>query len=117
VKKRFLPILIVGIVLLAGIIALGIILKPNQENMLVGVQSIEALQNATGCTSLNGMEEISKCIASRSTLYVQTGCHACATQEALFGDYFKNLNVVDCFYQRDKCSNVQYTPTWVIRKL
>jgi hypothetical protein len=65
----------------------------------------------------NGVSsETAKCIAKNSLLYVQLGCHACENQEKLFGDTFQYLNVVDCFYEREKCSEVeiQYTPTWII---
>lgn len=58
--------------------------------------------------------ELAKCIGSKSTLYVQYGCPHCRTQEELFGDDISYLKMVDCYYDRDKCSNIQATPTWVI---
>ena len=27
---------------------------------------------------------------------------------------FLKLNVIDCFYEQEKCTNIQYTPTWII---
>lgn len=59
-------------------------------------------------------EETSKCIGSKSTLYVQLGCVHCKTQEEMFGDFKKELNIIDCFYERDKCSEIKATPTWDI---
>ena len=60
-------------------------------------------------------EEIVKCISENSVLYIQLGCSACKSQEELFGENYKNLNVVDCFYEREECvGNIEYTPTWVI---
>jgi hypothetical protein len=59
-------------------------------------------------------EEIAKCIGERSTLYTQLGCHACQTQETLFGTNFQYLNVIDCFYNRYNCFDIQATPTWEI---
>jgi hypothetical protein len=60
-------------------------------------------------------EELTKCIGENSKLYVQLGCHACETQEDLFGKNYKLLNIVDCFYEREKCiGEIEVTPTWLI---
>ncbi|HNZ52473.1 MAG: hypothetical protein BWY36_00379 [Candidatus Diapherotrites archaeon ADurb.Bin253] len=57
-----------------------------------------------------------KCIASKTTLYTQLGCHACESQRELFGNNYKYLNVIDCWYERDKCNEIEYTPTWIINQ-
>lgn len=59
-----------------------------------------------------------KCIASKSTLYISTGCHACAQQEELFGENFKHLNTINCFIEGKKCgqANVTRVPTWIINE-
>jgi glutaredoxin len=61
-------------------------------------------------------EELAKCIASNSKIYVQTGCSHCRDQEALFGDYVQLLNSTDCAKDINACSvaGIEYTPTWVI---
>ena len=59
-------------------------------------------------------EEVAKCIGENSVLYVQLGCSHCKTQEDMFGDNYKYLNVIDCFYERDKCSEISGTPAWII---
>ena len=59
--------------------------------------------------------EIVKCIADKATLYVQLGCHACETQEKLFGENYHYFNDVDCLYEIDKCSEIRVTPTWEIK--
>jgi hypothetical protein len=61
-------------------------------------------------------DEIAKCIGKNSVLYIQLGCHACETQENLFGESYQYLNKIDCFYERDKCTNITATPTWLINK-
>ena len=60
------------------------------------------------------LDEDAKCIAENSELYTQLGCHACTVQEEMFGSSYQNLNVIDCWYEREKCSKIQYTPTWII---
>lgn len=60
-------------------------------------------------------EEIIKCIAEKSILYTQLGCHACETQEELFGENYKYFEVTDCFYELDKCVGIEATPTWKIK--
>ena len=60
-------------------------------------------------------EEIVKCIGENSILYTQLGCHACETQKQMFRENYQYLNVVDCFFERDKCSEIEATPTWKIK--
>ena len=59
--------------------------------------------------------EVAKCIGENSVLYTQLGCSACKAQEDLFGESYQNLNVIDCFYEREKCSEITATPTWIIK--
>jgi hypothetical protein len=59
---------------------------------------------------------IAKCIGQKSVLYTQLGCHACKIQEDMFGENYQYLNVVDCFYEREKCGEIEATPTWVIEE-
>ena len=59
-------------------------------------------------------EEIAKCIGRESLIYTQLGCHACLIQEEMFGDSYKYLNKIDCFYEREKCLDIGATPTWII---
>ncbi len=63
-------------------------------------------------------DEVAKCIGTKATLYTQLGCHACETQEKIFGDSYEFVSVVDCFFEREKCiaKNIQATPTWIINK-
>lgn len=59
-------------------------------------------------------EKTARCIGENSIIYTQLGCHACEAQEDLFGENYKYLNVIDCFYELDKCMNITATPTWII---
>jgi len=61
---------------------------------------------------------IAKCIGEKSVLYTQIGCPACEKQEKMFEENYKYLNVVDCFYEREKCvqAEIKATPTWEINK-
>lgn len=61
-------------------------------------------------------EELIKCIADKATLYVQLGCSHCRTQEELFGDNLKHINIVDCFDELQECrdAEIRGTPTWII---
>ena len=67
--------------------------------------------------SKNGVsKETAMCIANNSILYVQFGCHACEIQEDMFGENYQYLNVIDCWFERDKCEGIIYTPTWIINE-
>lgn len=61
-------------------------------------------------------EIIAKCIGQNSILYSQLGCSHCIDQEKLFGETYKYLTVVDCWYEPQLCveSNITGTPSWVI---
>jgi len=62
-------------------------------------------------------EELTKCIAQHSIAYSQIGCHACETQENLFGNYKDLLNNFVCNSDNWKTCReigVSATPTWFI---
>ena len=61
-------------------------------------------------------EELAKCIGENSELYIQLGCHACESQENLFGKNYDQITLIDCFYQREEClaNQIEATPTWII---
>lgn len=61
-------------------------------------------------------EKLAKCIGENSTLYFQTGCSACKSQEQMFGDNYQYLNKIDCKVEIQKCIDTQITgtPTWII---
>jgi hypothetical protein len=61
-------------------------------------------------------EDIAKCIGEHSELYVQLGCYACEKQKELFGESYAKLNVIDCIFEREKCSEITATPTWIINE-
>ena len=60
-------------------------------------------------------EETAKCIGQNAELYTQLGCHACKSQEEMFGENKKYLNIIDCWFEKEKCSEIEYTPTWLIK--
>ena len=60
-------------------------------------------------------EEIAKCIGEKSTLYTQLGCSHCGTQEKIFGENYYHLDIIDCFYEIEKCQDISATPTWKIK--
>lgn len=60
-------------------------------------------------------EEVAKCIGKNSILYTQYGCHACETQEKIFGENYQYLNIIDCFEDQSAClGKIRGTPTWII---
>ena len=63
-------------------------------------------------------EKTAKCIGENSLLYVSTGCFACETQQNLFGENIKHLQIINCRIQPQKCSENQIisVPTWIINK-
>ena len=79
--------------------------------LIVIILSILILQKPKPTIS----EELTKCLGKNSKIYTQLGCHACEIQKNLFGENYKYLTIIDCFYEQEKCINIQYTPTWIIR--
>ena len=64
----------------------------------------------------NGVsQQTATCIGQNSELYVQLGCNACKTQEEMFGENKKYLNIIDCWFERNKCGEITHTPTWIIQ--
>lgn len=71
----------------------------------------------SGCVPNSNLDiKTVECFASKSTLYVATGCLHCAQQENMFGNYYQHLNVVNCKIYPEKCLEVDVTgvPTWII---
>jgi hypothetical protein len=62
-------------------------------------------------------KELVECIGNNSKLFVQLGCSHCLDQEKIFGDNFKFLNSIDCYYFTEECilNNITSTPTWIIK--
>ena len=61
-------------------------------------------------------EETTKCIGENSEFYVRLGCTHCENQKDMFGEYVSYLKPIDCFYEREICTQkgIEATPTWII---
>ena len=61
-------------------------------------------------------KSLTKCIASKATIYTTETCIYCKKQERMFGENYKYLNVIDCKKEPLKCieAGITGTPTWVI---
>ncbi len=70
----------------------------------------------SGCYNSNVDENLAKCIAKNSIVYISNGCVACNKQENIFGDNFKYLNLIDCTEEPEKCreDGIVRVPTWII---
>lgn len=83
--------------------------------VILGVIIIAIVVLATKNSHTETPEGISKCIGEKSVLYIQLGCLACEAQKNLFGENIKYLTLIDCFYEKEKCSGIEGTPTWEIK--
>ncbi len=94
----------------------------NKDTKIYLILGIVVILIVIGILWIKNMPPVSageaKCIAEKSVLYVQAGCHACKIQEDLFGSSYKYLNTIDCLVSSDtqKCIDAQIaaTPTWII---
>lgn len=61
-------------------------------------------------------EETMQCIAEKSTLYISTGCTACAKQEGILEEHLNKFTIIDCKEDAQKCLDEDITkvPTWFI---
>ena len=76
------------------------------------------LVSGAGCERNVVDKNLVKCISEKSVVYISSGCVACDKQEKLFGDNFKELNVIDCVFESEKCrqANITAVPTWFINE-
>lgn len=67
-----------------------------------------------GCSNSQVDAETAKCIASKSKVYISSGCSACNAQKEIFGNSFSYLNVIDCKINPQECieKGVTEVPTW-----
>ena len=78
--------------------------------LLVLIIAFIIITNKGGNTPKN----ITQCIGEKATLYVQNGCPHCRTQENMFGENVKYLNIISCSDDWTKCQNILGTPSWKI---
>ena len=59
-----------------------------------------------------------KCISENSQLFIQPGSDNCKKQLSELGVNIKYFNIINCFSERNKCSEIDIskTPVWVINK-
>ena len=62
----------------------------------------------------NTSKEIAQCIGDKAILYVQNGCSHCITQENMFGENAKYLNIISCSDDWTQCQHIRSTPSWEI---
>lgn len=82
--------------------------------IILGVAIIVLISILIQKPSSSTSESLVKCIGKNSILYTQKGCHACQTQEQMFGENYQHLTIIDCFLEVEKCQNIRGTPTWII---
>jgi hypothetical protein len=58
---------------------------------------------------------VEKLNKAKVTLYFSEGCGACQSQREILGEYFDQLNTVSCGENPEKCQDIQYVPTWVVK--
>jgi len=56
-----------------------------------------------------------KCIGRNSEFYTQLGCNLCDTQLNELGKNQKEIKIINCWNQGDKCNDINYTPAWKIK--
>jgi len=79
--------------------------------IFIGLVYFLLIPNGSSQTS----EEVAKCIGENSIVYVRVGCSHCVDQEEMFGNNSALLNKIDCFYELDRCQDIDGTPTWKIK--
>ncbi|MAG11147.1 hypothetical protein CMI44_02450 [Candidatus Pacearchaeota archaeon] len=83
---------------------------------LIIIIAVIVLAYSLANNSSNVDKETAKCIGENSILYTQLGCHACEIQEGMFGKNMVYMDKIDCFYEREKCTEIIGTPTWIIEE-
>jgi len=80
--------------------------------LIIGVISIISYLKGNS----NVDEETARCIASKSQLYVKTGCPHCLQQEQILGNYLSLFNIIDCLDNIKICSDkmIEFIPAWII---
>jgi len=64
----------------------------------------------------NSEDEIIRCIAENSVLYVSKTCGHCAAQKEILGEHLSFFEIIDCTTEQNKCAQneIMYVPTWII---
>jgi glutaredoxin len=80
--------------------------------ILVVIISILVIDNQ----KIDPDENLMRCIAKESKLYVLKTCGHCAAQKQILGDHLKLFNLVECSEERDECTKrgIKGVPAWFI---
>lgn len=65
---------------------------------------------------INPEEQLMKCIAEKSHLYISKTCSFCAQQKIILGDFMGLFNMTDCLNETKLCvvKGIKGWPTWEI---
>jgi len=78
--------------------------------IILVIMGIEYLQGDW----FNGQDQVLRCIAKSSTLYVSKTCSHCAEQKLILGDGLRHFEIVDCLDTPSECQDINRIPTWKI---
>lgn len=91
--------------------------KSNLVMMLLIILIISSIITINYLKSrINPQEELMKCVAGKSHLYVSKTCSFCAQQKIILGDYIEYFNITDCLENTAECISRGITkwPAWEI---
>ncbi len=74
------------------------------------------ISRTTGYTSGESeVERVVTCLNNKNAeLYDSFNCKECEEQARLFGNNFKELSIVDCGNNLEKCKNIREVPAWYV---
>jgi len=92
-------------------------MNKKKGNLIFGVIVIGVVVLIIGIMYFNGYEvdeDILKCIAEQSRLYVSKTCSHCAAQKQILGSGLKYFELIDCAEDAIACIGITAVPTWEI---
>jgi len=83
---------------------------------VIGIFVLFFVKNNQTQSTENVSDQVMRCIAGKSEVYVSTGCPHCAKQEEILGSSLQYFILTDCRKTSQECvdKNIQVVPTWII---
>lgn len=83
---------------------------------VIGIVAFFFFRNNHTQSTENVDNQVMRCIAGKSEVYVSTGCPHCAKQEEILGSGLEYFTLTDCRKTSQECvdKNIQVVPTWII---
>ncbi len=96
-----------------GYTFLPLIYSSMKKIALVGIFAAVFFAGCAQQTPTKNLDTFAQCLTDKwAIMYGSATCQHCQAQKAMFGDSFAKINYVECTKEFNRCSKLNWVPTW-----